>query len=356
MAKLGRKKGAEVPPEHPDGEQTPAYLRPRFVIGVVVLCLLLGFVMYRLGSSGGIDLESEQSASNPVVDVEDEAAPPSTDPADCPPPGEPVELEAAELLRVFQAAVADPEIGAPPASDEVEAQLEAAAPSPVLSRMTRIRGFVGGTGSWSTCVLSYWMGSEGPMRSLDVVTLAVVSGSDDSSSDDGNSDGSDSDSDEDSDGEQGDDGDERWEVTRWLRGEPVPTPRTRAVPVMYFNGSGCSNPNREVSVTIPDGSAEDRIRGALEELASGSVGRSPTATTLVPADVQVEEVSVQGNRARIVLTPTLESLSGCEGRGAYAQVSETAEAVLADAVDPAGDPDVDVEIVIDGESVDTLRN
>ena len=186
-------------------------------------------------------------------------------------PDERVELDAAELLRVFEAAVADPAVGDIPATAEVQAQLDANAPSPPLSRMTRIRGFAGGAGSWSTCVLSYWMGSDGPMRSLDVVTVEVVSGTDRSdtpSSTSRSRRGSDTPSD-------------RWEVTRWLRGEPVRAPRGRAVPVAFFNGSGCSNPDREVSVPVPDGAPGDRVvsaRGGIRCTASRFPSRATSST------------------------------------------------------------------------------
>ncbi|MEZ5267092.1 MAG: GerMN domain-containing protein [Microthrixaceae bacterium] len=346
MAKLGRKRAGKTPHDSPEGDSTPTYLRPRFVAGVVLLAILAGYVMFRLGSTGSVDLSAETGSASPVVDVQDEAAPPSTDPDDCPQPDERVELDAAELLRVFEAAVADPAVGDIPATAEVQAQLDANAPSPPLSRMTRIRGFAGGAGSWSTCVLSYWMGSDGPMRSLDVVTVEVVSGTDRSdtpSSTSRSRRGSDTPSD-------------RWEVTRWLRGEPVRAPRGRAVPVAFFNGSGCSNPDREVSVPVPDGAPGDRVVSALEELISGPVGRSPTASTLVPSDLQVLEASVEGPRATVVLTRTSDSgLSRCEGTGALAQVVETTEAVLAETVDPDGGADLDVEVIIDGEPVDTLR-
>lgn len=346
---------SSVPDVPPDGESTPGYLRARFVIGVVVLAVLLGFVMTRVGSVRSVQDSGGLVDERPAVDVGAGTTPRSTDPDDCPEPGARVSLDAAELLAVFMAAVADPSVGQLPATKEVQGQIDATAPSPPLTRMTRVRGFAGQSGTWSTCVMSYWMGARGPMQSLDVVTVAVVRGEDRSDA------GS---------GEDRNDGSgrsrtrsqqlgERWEVTRWLRGEPEPTEGTRVAPLSFFNGSGCSRPDREVSVAIPQGSPDSRLRTALEELVSGSVGRSPTASSSVPLDIQVLDATVEGSSARVVLTPTAnEDMSRCEGTAAYAQVMGTASAIAAESLTPDsnGDPpEVDVDVIIAGGSVDTLR-
>ncbi|MFV0317571.1 MAG: hypothetical protein ACK5O2_11515 [Microthrixaceae bacterium] len=369
MAKLGRKRARSDQPSPYPGDETPTYLRARFVAGVVVLSLLLGFVMYRLGSSGAVDVDASGRSAGPVAEVEDEAIPSSTDPADCPAAGEPVELEAAQLIRVFEAAAADTSVGGVPATAEVTRQLEVSAPSPALSRMTRIRGFVGTSGSWSSCVFSYWNGPEGPMQSLDVVTVALVPASERSDRNGSDSGGGSRSTTSSSfatttttarsgssrpSGTSRSTSRDRWEVTRWFRGQPAPVAHSVVVPVMYFNGSGCGTPDRVVSVSVPDGTLPERITGALDELMSGAVGRSPSASTLVPADVSVIGVSVDGSRARIELTPTRESeLSRCEGQGALAQVVKTAEGVISDALGPDVDPEV--EVVVEGRTVSTLR-
>lgn len=266
-------------------------------------------------------------------------------------------LDAAELLAVFMAAVADPAVGQLPAAQEVQDQIEATSPSPPLTRMTRVRGFAGRSGTWSTCVMSHWMGTQGPMQSLDVVTVAVIEGRDrsDAGSSGDRNDGSSRSRTRDRSQQLGD----RWEVTRWLRGEPVPTERTRVAALSFFDGSGCSQPDREVSVAIPEGSPDSRLRTALEELISGSVGRSPTVSSSVPLDIQVLDATVEGSSVRVVLTPSMnKGMSRCEGTAAYAQVVDTASAIAAESLTPDDDgdpPEVDAEVIVAGRSVDTLR-
>lgn len=339
----------------PDGESTPAYLRARFVIGVVVLAVVLGFIMTRVGTARTVQDSGRPMDEPPAVDVGASTTPRSTDPDDCPEPGARVPLDAAELLTVFMAAVADPTVGQLPATKEVQGQIDATAPSPPLTRMTRVRGFAGEPGTWSTCAMSYWMGAEGPMQSLDVVTVAVVSGEDRSGADSG----ADRDEDTDRSRTRSQQSAERWEVTRWLRGEPQPTPRTRVASLSFFNGSGCSRPDREVSVAIPVGPSDSRLRTALEEVISGSVGRSPTASSSVPLDIQVVDATVDGSSVRVVLTPTADQdMSRCDGTAAYAQVVGTASAIARESLDPdsGGEPaEVDVEVIVSGGPVDTLR-
>ncbi len=275
-------------------------------------------------------------------------------------------MDAAQLLAVFEAAVADPSLGTPPASEAVEKQLEATSPLPTLTRMTRIRGFSGGDGSWATCVMSYWMGPDGPMQSLDVVTLEVVDGADrsDAGGDDGSGasdtgDESGSSSGSNSSRNRSRDLADRWEVTKWLRGQPQPVPRTRVAALSFFDGSGCSKPDRQVSVGINDGSPDERLRSALEELISGPSGRSPNVSSSVPVDLQVVDVTVDGSSVLVTLSPTSDrSLTRCEGTAGYAQVVGTAKAIARESLPPddGGDPaDVDVEVLVEGKTVDTLR-
>ncbi len=336
--------------EDPPGEKAPSYLRARFVLGVVALAVLLGFVMARLGDVAPVQRRDRTADERPAMDPGAETSPGSTNPDDCPEPGVGVPFEAAQLLGMFMAAAADPGIGAIPASQEVRDQIESAAPSPPVSRMTRLRGFAGETGNWSTCVRSYWTGTEGPMQSLDVVTVALVGGSERAGAD-GSS------------GRPAATGGRRWEITRWLRGMPQPVPLTRVVPLSFLDGSGCSRPDREVSVPVVVGPPGDRLRAALEELVSGPVGRSPTASTSVPVDLQVLEATLEGFAVRIELTRTADDdMSRCEGTTAYDQVVATAEAVAAETLGAevvadggAGTSGVQVEVLVDGRAVDTLR-
>ncbi|MEZ5237878.1 MAG: hypothetical protein R2716_02615 [Microthrixaceae bacterium] len=258
-----------VAPELADDEEgRPTYLRGWFVTAVVVVALLLAALTFRVATTDPpADVEAGASADTDV-DVEAEATPQSTNPDDCPEPGMSIPFEAAELLTLLQTAAADPDVGDIPATDEVQDQLDAAEPSPALTRMTPC-GFAGDSSTVSTCVISYWSSATGEMQSLDIVTVAAVPGDERS----------------DRDGRDGDLPD-RWEVIRWLRGVPQPQARTRAVPLAYFNGNGCSRPDRMVSVPVPDGNPNERLRSALEELISGTAGRSMTASSSVPADLR----------------------------------------------------------------------
>lgn len=343
-----------VPPEV---EPTPWYLRARFVIGMVLLAAVLGFVTTRVGPARSVKSSDRAADERRAVDVDAGTTPRSTDPDDCPRPGSAAPLGAAELLTVFMAAVADPAVGQVPASPEVQRQIEATAPSPTLTRMTRVRGFAGQAGTWSTCVLSYWMGPQGPMQSLDVVTVTSVAGA--WRGEVATDDDQDDDQDDDSEPTRSDKPGEHWEVTRWLRGEPRPTKRSRVAPLGFFNGSGCSRPDRQVSVAIPEGPPDSRLRSALEELISGSVGRSPTASSSVPLDMQVLEATVKGTLVRVELTRTAsDTMTRCEGTAAYDQVVETATAIAQESLMPDGEgelPEVHVDVVVDGRSVDTLR-
>jgi hypothetical protein len=112
-------------------------------------------------------------------------------------------------------------------------------------------------------------------------------------------------------------------------------------------------------VAIPVGSPDSRLRTALEELISGSVGRSPTVSSSVPLDLQVLDATVDGSSVRVVLTPTVnQDMSRCEGTAAYAQVVGTARAIARETLNPdnTGDAaEVAVDVVVGGRSVDTLR-
>ena len=329
--------------EPEETDPRPTYMKGWFVAGAVILALLAWLLTTRVLLPPAPDeTESEQIADS-EVDVQAESTPQSTDPNDCPEPGITIPFEAAELLTLLQTAAADPTVGDIPATEEVQDQLDATDPSPPLARMTRVRGFAGDSTTVSTCVISYWVGATGLMQSLDVVTVAEVDGDERS------------DADEDGSDELAD----RWEVIRWLRGVPQPQARTRAVPIAFFNGSGCSRPDRFVSVPVPDGTPDERLRSALEELISGTAGRSRSVSSSVPADLQVVATEVDGTSVRVVLTRTSDdSMTRCEGTGAYAQVVATAEAVAAESLTSDGDgevPDVDVEVVVGGVPVETLR-
>lgn len=326
-----------------DAADTPTYMRPWFVLGAVVITVVLGLVVARSVSDTSGQVSGVDTATNQAVDVEDEATPQSTDPDDCPDPGLAVPFEAAELLTLLQAAAADPTIGDIPATSEVQDQLDATAPSPPLSRMTRVRGFAGDSSTVSTCVLSYWTGTSGSMQSLDVVTVAVVDGDQRS----------------DARGRSPRNLPDRWEVVRWLRGVPVPATPARVVPLAFFDETRCSNPDREVSVPVPEGEPNQRLRSALEELISGPAGRSRNAESSVPADLQVLLAEVAGTSVRVELTPTSdETMTRCEGTAAHAQIVQTAQAVAAESAPADPGPDarsVDVEVVVQGTRVQTLR-
>lgn len=340
-----------------------------FVLGVAGVAVLLGWALHRWGTGGGVDRNTEDEVVA-TVPGEAEGAPPPPEPGrrqDCPEPGAPVEPDAAALVQLFMAEASGLGLDGVPASEEVEAQLEAGEPSPPVTRMTRVRGFVGEPGQWSTCVLSTWTGPDGPTESLDVVTVrrAEVSPGAGSSTDGGEDDA-----------EQGVDGDAtsstrrtstttttrprsgrtRWEVSRWLRGVPQAVPTTRAATIAFYdNARSCGDPDRLASVPVQDGEPAARLELALEELISGTTGRASTASSQVPSDLQVLRTEVGGARAVVELTPTEEDLTRCQGTAAYDQVRETAAAIVAEASPELTAAGVDVEVIVDGQQVSSLR-
>ena len=327
------------------GVEQPTYAKPWFVAVTVLGCAVLAWVIYLLGSTGSTVDEAAEAVSVPEGDtpaVVDKLEPARRE--DCPDPGEPVEYEAAELLQLFAATATGGGFGDLPATGDVQALLEANDPSPVLNRLTRIGGWTGGPGSWSTCVLSYWLTSDGPMQSIDLVTAAVVAGSERS------------DIDPEEDDDDPEDLPDRWEITSWVRGVAVDPPATRVAAVEFYNSKrACRRPDRPASVPVEGEDPDDRLLHALEELASGTPGRANSATTRVPADLQVVDATVSDGRAVVVLTPTLADLSNCEGTAAFEQVRETAAGVAAETI-PFGDGrEPEVEVVIDGAAVDSLR-
>ncbi len=323
-------------------EPTPTYARPWFVAAVVAGCVAAGFVIWLIGNSGNVNLGSDDGelVQLPTPGVGAGETPEPGRREDCPEPGAAVEYEAAELVQLFGASATGGGFGDLAASQAVLDLLEERAPSPTVTRMTLIGGWFGENGQWSTCVLSSWIGTNGPMQSIDIVTASVVSGSD-------RSDAGDDEDDEDL--------PDRWEVTGWLRGVPESPPPTRAVSIAFFNSKrACRGPDRSASVPVEDGDQSFRLLQALEELGSGTPGRANSATTKVPADMQVIEAAVVDGRARVVLTPTSDELSKCDGTASWGQVHDTAAAIAAEAL-PEGADEPEVEIVIDGADVDTLR-
>jgi len=314
-------------------EELPTYLRPRFVISVVVAAVVVGLLLHWLGSPDNkaeITAADGPSRTQPVdagVTKQPVAAAASVD--NCPAPGA-VDLEAAQTVSDFMEGVATP--GAPevPASEEIQEVIEAAAPSPAVLRMTRIRGFSPtDAASVLTCVVSTHVTSSGVTTSLDFLRVEGT-------------------------------GDDEWEVTEWAQGQQQALVGTRVVGLTYFDsGEGCRGPDRLVSVQNPAGAPGDRLRRAMEELTSGTAGRAVDADTQIPPDVQVVDARVEGDRAIVVLTPTTEDMTRCEGTGAAEQVVETARAVLAESLPPPEDEDDEpageVELQIEGEVVTTLR-
>lgn len=336
----------------PTEEPRPTYMRLWFVGTVVGLAVFLGLLLRGWGTSGDVELDQqgEVVAPAPKVAAESPATPEPGKREDCPGPGAPVELPAAELVRLFMAAATGGGFGSLPATEDVTAQLEATAPSPPVTRMTRARGFVGESGQWSTCVLSTWIGPDGPTESLDVVTVQLV---DPNADEDDSADDEADDEDRTTTTSRRSSGRQRWEVTRWLRGTPQPVPRTRAAAVAFYDTDrSCGDPDRPASVAVADGEPAARAVLALEELISGTPGRASTGSSRVPSDIQVLGAEVAGGRARVELTPTTDDLTRCRGTGAYDQVVQTLAGVAAES---AGDADVEVEVVIEGDEVSTLR-
>ena len=341
-----------------------------FVLGVAGVAVLLGWALHRWGTGGGADSDTTDEVVA-TVPGEAEGPPPAPEPGrrqDCPEPGAPVEPGAAALVQLFMAEASGLGLDGVPVTEEVQAQLEASEPSPPVSRMTRVRGFVGEPGQWSTCVLSTWTGPDGPTESLDVVTVRRVEASRTagSSADDAEDDG---------DGEG--DGDAtsstrrststtttsrprsgriRWEVSRWLRGVPQAVPTTRAATIAFYDNSrSCGDPDRSASVSVQDGEPAARLELALEELISGTTGRASTASSHVPGDLQVLRAEVAGSTAVVELTPTEEDLTRCEGTAAYDQVRDTAAAIVAESSPGISAAGADVEVIVEGEQVVSLR-
>lgn len=341
-------------PHAPEEDETPAYLRPWFVATVFVGCAALAGIIYWLGNTGNVVLDSEgeavpafESGSAEALDVPEPGRR-----QDCPDPGDRVEYEAAELVQLFEATATGGGFGSLPAATEVQDQLEATAPAPPVNRMTRIRGWTGETGSWSTCVLASWVGPDGPMQSIDIVTASVVPASERSDVDS-------QDEDEDdrrSSSRSRSNLEDRWEVTTWLRGVPEQPPPSRAATIEFYNSKrACRRPDRSASIPVPDEDASARLLFAIEELASGTPGRANSAATRLPADTQVLESTVSDGRAKVVLTPTVTDLSRCKGTAAFEQVRDTAGALAQETIPFGDDRDPEVEVVIEGEVVDTLR-
>jgi hypothetical protein len=346
-----------------------------FVLGVAGIAALLGWALHRWGTGG----EAAPDTKDAVVATapgEAEGPPPAPEPGqrqDCPDPGAPVEPDAAALVQLFMAEASGLGLGGVPASDEVEAQLEADEPSPPVTRMTRVRGFVGSPDQWSTCVLSTWTGPDGPTESLDVVTVRRVeatrsAGSSAGDDEDGAEDDADSDAEDDgvttttrrststTTTTRPRSGRTRWEVSRWLRGVPQAVPTTRAATVAFYDTPGsCGDPDRLASVPVRDGEPPARLELALEELISGTTGRAATASSQVPSDVQVLRAEVTGSRAVVELTPTGEDLTRCQGTAAYDQVRDTAAAIVAERSPEVSAAGVDVEVLVEGREVSSLR-
>ncbi len=340
----------EQPQWEPE-EPTPSYLRPRFVLAVVISATLLGLGIFAWGNSGTVVLtpEGEVASSLPEREMAPEVVPEAASPETCPEPGKPVELEAAELISLFGASATGGGFASLPATEEVIEQVDAT--TPPVTRMTRIRGFEGEPGSWSTCVVSSWSGPEGPEQSLDVVTVELVAGADRSDLEEAGS-GS----------RRKKDLEDRWEVTSWLRGVAVPAPELQVATVAFYNSDrGCRRPDRQASVLIADEAPSNRLVAALEELISGTPGRANTASSKIPPDIQVIEAEVSAGGARVVLSPTSDdSLSKCDGTAAFEQVRDTAAAIVgeslpgADANADGTDSDVAVEVIVAGKDVTTL--
>lgn len=316
-------------------DEFPAYLRPRFLVVVLVLAGLAGYLLYLWGTPEPVALTSgdaDVTRSTIARDDVPAAETPVAAGADCPSAAA-VNLEASMAIAEFMEGAATPEAPTVPATEEIQSIIDEAAPAPAVLRMARLGGFKTSGASVSTCVVSTESDTSGVTRSIDRVLVEAI--------------------------------DDEWVVTGWTRGGRQPEGDVEAVALAFFDDEGsCRNPDRMVSVRVPTGTASQRLRRAVEEVFSGPTGLAPGATTQLPPDVQVVEATVEGAFARIVLTPTSDDLTRCEGIGAAEQVVETAEAlVLADLASAAPDADPDdlvdditVELVIGGEAVESLRS
>jgi hypothetical protein len=320
-------------------DRTPGYLRLRFVAGTVALTALLALVLLRWGGSQDA-VRSDQLAS-PELSVpaaaeagDGEAAAPQN----CPPATGGANLEAAKTLRLFLAATSGQRFEGLQLEPEVEAQLgEAGAPAPLL-RATRIRGFSTEGTNVSSCVRAWWFDGEQLRSSIDLVTVSP--------------------------------GVKGWKVSGWVRGEPMPTDQLTAVQLAYFNASKrCDSPDRFASVEVPGAGPDEQLVAALEELLSGSAGRATGAVSVVPADVQVVDARVEGLKATVELTGTIEKLTRCQSSAAFDQIVSTASAVVLTNAPPTAPttttarsrtrtpelPAVQVEVLVDGKVVTTLK-
>jgi len=351
----GRDDGVDPAPSGPDAapeievlpepdptvwvEPTPAYLKPRFIAGVVTLALAVWLVMISWGNIGGsAPTESAGRALVPVAVARTGETTGTVE--DCPASGSAVNLDAAKAIRLFLAAASGQNLAGLQVSDEVKAQLTASTPAAAASRMTRTRGFSTDSGTVSSCVETYWVDSNGIEMSTDVVVVAPAA--------------------------------KGWQVKQWIRGESSPVGPAESAPMPFFNGNGaCGNPDRTASLQLPAGAPGDRLRHAVEEMASGSAGRALGAATPIPADVQVLSASVDGLTARVELSPTAEKLTDCAGRAAVNQITAAATTIALQSLPPdqttttlaskgsksrqAAPPPVKVEVVVNGAAVTSLR-
>lgn len=333
----------EIEPwQPPYVEETPAYLRPRFVLGMVVLTALLALVMVRLGDSGTsttnqlVALPGAERAGSDEDETTDDDVPTRED---CPPPAGNVNREAADTVRAFLAALSGSRMSGLVIDPDVERQMgEPGEPAPLV-RATRIGGFSTAGGKVSSCVRSWWLDGAGMHSSIDVVTVAP--------------------------------GAKGWRVSFWARGAELTGGQlTTSVPLAFLSSTRrCDDPDRFGSVAVPGDDAEQRVLAALEELMSGPAGRVGSAASQVPADVQVTAVEVEGLAATVELTGTSAKLSRCQSSAAFSQIVETVRAAVpAGAPVPPPDttasrsrggtapsPSVLVVVKVDGQVVDTLK-
>jgi hypothetical protein len=319
-------------------DRTPTYLRLRFVIGTVVLAAALAAVLLRWGSPEDRIGSEDVAAPDMSVPAAAEADGAAATAQSCPSAAGGSNLEAAKTIRLFLAATAGQRFEGLQMDPEVEAQLGGAGTAAPLLRATRIGGFSTAEGTVSSCMRAWWFDGEQLRSSIDLVSVSP--------------------------------GLDGWKVSGWARGQPMPSDELAAVQLAFFNNpKRCDEPDRFASVEVPGGTPDEQLASAMDELLSGAAGRATGAASVVPADVQVVDARVEGLKATVELTGTSEKLTRCQSSASYDQIVSTASAVVLANVPPSPTPTttarsrkgapqgptVEVEVLVDGQVVSTLK-
>jgi hypothetical protein len=291
----------------------PFHLRIPVVVLAVFATVALAALMVNWGTE---DAGEDEAALQGDSDVE--IQPQVADVADatrdsCPAPGTEVDPAAASAVSAFMAtasgaATADSvEIRVSP---EVAEQLSPEGGGAPVDRMTRIAGWALNGQQVTSCVYSYWWDGAKQQKSLDLVLVDPVSGSNGSESGEG-----------------------LYTVTGWWRGEQEALGVTTIATLHFLEGgSTCGEPDQISSLGVEVSSPDEELTATLEELVSGPATRTIGGQSMVPPDVQVLSVDVDQDAATVSVTGSDTEMLRCEGRAGFDQIESTVESYLRSAL------------------------